>query len=138
MTGDEAAAQGWKPLRENGGFESLIGPLWFRREGDGAAFAFRAEARHANPNGVVHGGMLFSLADHALGSAVFFAGGKRPCATVSLNCDFVAAARPGDWIECRAEILRQGRSLVFVRGRVFAGERLLATADGVWKILGAE
>ena len=38
--------------------------------------------------------------------------------TASLNCEFVDAAREGELIECRGEVVRAGASMVFVRGSI--------------------
>lgn len=129
------APPGWRRIEQDG-FAAHVGPLWFIRDADGVRFGFRAGAQHANPEGVVHGGMLMFFADHVLGAHVWHAIGRRPCATISLNCDFLRAARPGDWVEARAEITRKGRAVVFCRGSLeVAGEPVL-TADGVWKVIG--
>lgn len=137
MTADPTS-QGWKVFAVTGGFEELVGPLYWRRDDGGAVrYGFRAAARHANPRGVVHGGMLMSFADYVLGSTVWVAVEKRPCATASLNCDFLAAAQVGDWIEGEAAVTRRGASLVFVQATLRTEEREVLTANGVWKILGA-
>ena len=81
-------------------------------------------------------GMLMTFIDRTLGSLVWHAIDGRPCATVSLNTDFLAPARPGDWIECRGQVTRQTRALVFVRGELTTADRTLMTASGVWKKLG--
>jgi acyl-coenzyme A thioesterase PaaI-like protein len=94
-----------------------------------------AEAKHANPNGVIHGGMLTTVIDHCLGAYVWHAIGRKPCATVTLNCSFITAGRPGDWIEAAGQITRRGRTLVFVDGALTSGDRTLLTAKGVWKVL---
>jgi len=131
-------AQGWKAHRDAGGFEQHIGPLYARKVEGGLRFGFRAEPQHANNRGVIHGGMLMSFADHILGALVWYTVGKKPCATASLNCDFVSAARVGDWVEGQAELTRKGRSLVFVRGDLFVADRVVLSANGIWKVLGAE
>lgn len=128
---------GFEPMPSAGGFEDMVGPIYMRRDENGAyRLAFRARADHANPRGVVHGGMLMTLSDTVLGMAVWRAVGNKPCATISFNCHFVAGARPGDWIEANAEIVRRGRSVVFMRGEILAGDRLLGAVEGVWKVLG--
>ncbi len=127
---------GYRPMTRPGGFEELIGPIYGAKAGDGDyRLAFRAEDRHGNPQGVVHGGMLMTLVDAVMGIAVYRAIGKRRCATISLNCSFVASGRVGDWLEASAEVVRRGRSVVFMRGDIHAGDRRLITADGVWKVL---
>lgn len=128
---------GWTKRRSQGPFTQLVGPVWIRREAGGSACAFLAEERHTNARGVVHGGMLMSFADHMLGWLVWDAVEKNACATVSLNNQFIAAAKPGDWIEMRGRIVRQTRSLVFVQGTMTVGERIVLTSEGIWKVLGA-
>ncbi|MBX6747993.1 MAG: PaaI family thioesterase, partial [Acetobacteraceae bacterium] len=63
--------------------------------------------------------------------------GRKPCTTVQLNTQFIAPVRVGDFVEGRAEVLRTTRSVLFVRGMLTVGDRTVAHADGVWKILGA-
>jgi uncharacterized protein (TIGR00369 family) len=130
----DPAAQGWS-LREPVGFSGLTGPFWWRQEGDGWAYGLLAEARHANGHGIIHGGMLVTLCDNTLGLTVWHAAGRKPCVTVQLNTQFLASVRPGEFIEGRGEILRRGRSMVFVRGVLTVGDRMVAAADGVWKLL---
>lgn len=135
-------ALGWKPLPAEG-YPALVGPFWTRRAEDGPdggkryRYAFLAEKRHANIGGVVHGGMLMSFADDVLGMTVWEAAGRKPCTTVQLNTHFISPARIGELVEGRAEVLRATRTVVFVRGMLLAGDRLVVSADGVWKILGA-
>jgi hypothetical protein len=48
---------------------------------------------------------------------------------------FVTAGNLGEFIEVRPEVVRKASSLVFMRGDVMAGSRVVATATGIWKIL---
>lgn len=130
---------GFEPRHESGEFTAHIGPMYIKLEEDGTMLhGFRAESYHANRRGVVHGGMLMSLADNALGMAVWRAVENKPCATVSMNSDFLAPARVGDWVEARGVITRVTRSMVFVRGQVTSNDVPVLTATGVWKRLGAD
>ena len=130
----DPAAEGWSP-RPPQGFTGLTGPLWSRPEGDGWAYGVLADERHANNHGIVHGGMLVTLLDSALGMTVWHATGLRPSVTMQLNTHFMAAARPGEFLEARGESLRITNSGAFVRGTRTIGDRLVAAADGVWKVL---
>lgn len=131
---DDTAAvpEGWERV-EDEGFIDLVGPV-FLRASDGA-YAFRAEQKHANLVGLVHGGMLMSVADRALGVAAMRAADGANCVTIELGVQFVGAGRLGDWIEARPEVVRRTSSLVFLRGEVVCGDRVVATASGIWKIL---
>lgn len=128
----DTAPPGWERV-EDEGFIDLVGPV-FRRGSDGA-YAFRAAQKHANLVGLVHGGMLTSLADRALGVAAMRAADGANCVTIELGMQFVGAGRLGDWIEARPEVVRRTSSLVFLRGEVTSGGAVIGTASGIWKIL---
>jgi uncharacterized protein (TIGR00369 family) len=132
----DLAAGGWKTVPAED-YPALIGPFLARRDGDGGwRYGFVAEQRHLNKGGVVHGGMLMSFADDALGMTVWQSVGRRPVTTVQLNTQFVSPVRLGEFVEVRAEVLRATRTVVFVRGVVEVSGRAVVHADGVWKILG--
>ncbi|MFC7539985.1 hotdog domain-containing protein [Siccirubricoccus deserti] len=57
--------------------------------------------------------------------------------TVQLNHHFIAPGKLGELVIGRGEVLRATRSVVFIRGTLMSGDRVLVHADGVWKILGA-
>ena len=128
-------AAGWRQVDESE-FRRIVGPLWSRQEGDLLAYALLAEERHRNTFGVVHGGILMALADHTLGITAWAANGYRPQATVQFDMQLIAGAEPGDLIEVRPEIMRMTRSIIFMRGTMTVGERLVASINGVWKIRG--
>ena len=145
MSGD--TPDGYEPINPSqvasGGcstsFETLVGPL-YRKSGatpDRTQWGFRAEPRHCNPYGVIHGGMLTTFADTMMGSLVFHAIDGAPCATISLTTDFIGAGKAGDWITGSAEILRRGRAVAFVRAEIKNGDRLLMNASGAWAIIAA-
>jgi uncharacterized protein (TIGR00369 family) len=117
-------------------YSAGLGPFYRKQEGERWVFGFRVEERHLNGNQVVHGGCLMSFADEMLGITVHFASGRRRCATISLNNEFVTAARKGDWIEGRPEVVRVTRSVVFVRGTLTVGDKTILSSSGIWKLLG--
>ena len=54
---------GFKPVRAGGGFMAFNGPPYLFHEGDAVKMGFHVEARHCNPMGNCHGGMLAAFAD---------------------------------------------------------------------------
>jgi acyl-coenzyme A thioesterase PaaI-like protein len=115
----------------------VIGPAYQRRVNGLWRFGMRMEeARHSNVRGVVHGGVLTSFLDQFLGKLVWDALEDKLAATINLSTDFLAGAELGDWIEGEGEVTRQTGSLVFMHGRVLKGETTLATASGIWKVIG--
>lgn len=126
------APPGYRLYEYHDPFEDWVGPLWLNREGEHLKFAFPAMAKHCNTGGTVHGGMLMTFADFALcaiacGELIE----QERCVTVSFNSEFVAAGRLGDLIEAEGEIVRRSRTLTFVRGQVFSGDKTLLNFSGV-------
>ena len=70
--------------------------------------------------GIISGQALMAMADTTmvLATASHF-GTFRPVATTNFDCQFL---RPGlgDWIVCRADIVRAGKSLAFVEAEMLA------------------
>ncbi|MHB0773002.1 PaaI family thioesterase [Bradyrhizobium sp. 1.29L] len=114
-------------------FATYSGPFWHRVEPDvPVQCAFRVEQQHLNGAGYVHGGCLMTFADYclfAIASPVL----DCDAVTISITGDFVDAARDGELIEGTGEVTRAGSSLIFVRGQLKSGERLLFTFSGTLK-----
>ena len=122
-------------LRPTKAFGTHVGPFYGPPDGDRIGCGFLADARHGNKRGVVHGGMITSAFDVALGNATWDAAGQQPCATVQLNVQFIGAVKLGEFASVRVEVVKTTRSLVFLRGVMTVGDRTVAIGDGVWKIL---
>jgi acyl-CoA thioesterase len=94
---------------------------------DGFARVIMPSSEKKNPNGVIHGGAIFSLADQAFGMAAN-AGTVRRVA-VSVHIQYIAPAS-GD-LEAVAELVaEQGRYSTY-RVMVHEGDRAIAEFDGV-------
>lgn len=127
---------GFRPQEEAASFEALCGPLFTHGRDADYACAIQADERHCNKRGAIHGGLLITLADHTMGHIVWRHVDEAPCATVTLNTDFVSGARRGDWLICRGRVTRETRTLVFIHGTVTCQDRTVMTASGIWKKLG--
>ncbi len=104
-------------------FETRSGPFFMRREEDGSyVSAFRAEDRHMNGGGFMHGGCLMTFADFALFAIATDELEGHHSVTMNLASDFLGSARPGALMEARGEVTRGGGKTIFVRG--------LITGDG--------
>ncbi len=96
----------------------------------------RVEHRHLNINGVVHGGVYATILDTAMGAAVVsLLREGETTATTSLYVEFLRAAREGDTLTARGEVLRRGRHIAFVEGNLYGADgRRLSQARGTWYI----
>ncbi len=127
----DPAATGWERVKAHN-FGEHVGPIW--RRGD-PLFGFVAAEKHGNHIGIVHGGMLATFADQSMGMTAQRATGNKPHATIELTMQYIGAVQIGDFVESHCEIVRITRSIIFMRSTLKVGDRVVATASGVWKIL---
>ena len=136
----EPPAQGWIRSQADN-FIAVVGPLWRRSDAEEAAepmghrrYGFLAESRHLNRGGIVHGGMMMTFADQALGMAAWSVNGERRQVTIHLDTHFVSGVKEGEFTLARCRVIRKTRDLLFMSGEMLVDERLVATASGVWKM----
>jgi acyl-coenzyme A thioesterase PaaI-like protein len=115
VTEGEWAGWNWYPGGDP--FEDLAGPFYCRVDDEGRRIcAFKAEKKHMNGGMFMHGGCVMTFADFSLfwiaGDAI---AGVRSV-TATFNGEFVGSCGIGDIVECTGEVVKAGRSMVFLRG----------------------
>jgi uncharacterized protein (TIGR00369 family) len=128
----DAPANGWVKMDESDNFTIMIGPLWARSDREGGRYGFLATDKHLNRNGVVHGGMLLTFADKAMGLTAWEAGGRPSHATIQLETRFIRAVTRDRFVEARCRIIRQARALAFVEATLVTGDTTVVEASGIW------
>ena len=117
-------------------FAQLVGfTLRLGRRGSGtcsAALDVRPEL--LNPNGVVHGGALFAMADTVMGAALYttLEPGEN-CATVEIKIHFLQPVTKGK-IRCRTRLVHRGRRIAVLESHISVGRRQVAQALGTFAI----
>jgi acyl-CoA thioesterase len=120
----------------NNPFAQLVGfTLRLGRRGSGnctAALDVRPEL--LNPNGVVHGGALFSMADTVMGAALYttLEPGEN-CATIEIKIHFLQPAIKGK-IRCRTRLVHRGRRIAVLEAHLSVGRLQIAQALGTFAI----
>ncbi|NND49529.1 MAG: PaaI family thioesterase [Rhizobiales bacterium] len=127
-------AAGWE-LLDTGAFIELVGNVYVKQDGEDIRYGFISGQKHQNRRGVLHGGVLAAFADRALAMAGRRVNDDMPQATIELSLRFIDAVQIGEFVESTQEVVRKTRSVIFVRGTLMVGPRVIATADGIWKIL---
>ena len=125
------------PLFRTSPVLDLIGPIYCRGDGIKLVIGLRVEAKHCNARGTVHGGILATLADVALGYTVAFS--STPPAnliTASLTLDFAGTAKIGDWLETHVDFQKKGRQLSFANCYITVDEQRLVRASAVFLVAG--
>ena len=113
---------GWSWYPGGDPFEDVAGPFYFRVDDQGPVCAFRVEKKHLNGGAFLHGGCFMTFADFSLFVLARDALVDQHAVTATFNCELVGAAYEGQVVECRGEVVKNARSMTFVRG--------LMTVDG--------
>jgi acyl-coenzyme A thioesterase PaaI-like protein len=134
MATEKLKASGWTMV-ETSGFLSLVGPLWERVVDGMHEYAIEAQDKHHNRRGLVQGGLVMTFADRSCGMTARYVSGKPTLATVQMDTHFVDSGKIGEILMSKPRVVRVTRSLIFITTEVSAGERCIAMASGVFKIL---
>jgi acyl-CoA thioesterase len=96
--------------------------------------ALTVAAQHMNPHRVVHGAVVYALADTGMGAALYptLAEGEL-CATIEIKINYFKPVQGGT-LECVTELLNRGRTVANLESRVYLGEVLVAQANGNYAI----
>jgi uncharacterized protein (TIGR00369 family) len=114
-------------------FVELIGPLYSQGTGMDLCLALRIDGRHLNGTGTVHGGVLATLADLAIGYAVASSTEPPiPLTTSSVTVNLSGMARPGDVIITRSSLQHRGSRVMLANCELAVGSRTIATASAVF------
>ena len=133
-TENEGEFAGWYTWPGEPFEHDTAGPFYMRQEEDGTMVAaFRAQRKHMNAGGVVHGGALMTFADFALFALAHSGEDDGYGVTVAFTSEFLAGALEGELIEARGEVMGGGRSITFVRGVVTGNGRPVLNFSGTIK-----
>lgn len=127
-----------RPFGQDFEFARALG-LQMVERGDGrCTMAIDIERdRHFNPQGVAHGGVAYSLADTAMGGALFSTLDEGLwCATLEIKFNYHVGVREGRLI-CEASVLHKGKRVANIDARLFQHDRLVASANGNFAIFPA-
>lgn len=130
---DPEAPEGFIAFPVETGFAELVGPLFVHAERQ--AIGFRVAARHCNPLGICHGGMMMTVMDMAIGMAVNQAAASPTFpASINLAYDFLSPAQAGDWLESRVDFTHTTRRTGFANGYLMGPDGPVMRANGICKI----
>jgi uncharacterized protein (TIGR00369 family) len=121
--------------RSTSGFAERMGAR-SEQTGEGrATVRFEATDEHLNPAGTVHGGVLATLVDTAMGQAVRSAAGEDDVpATSQLTVTYLRPGTPGV-LEVTASVRTRGEHLTVVEAEVEQDGRAVAHALATFALL---
>ena len=105
------------------GFSGLVGLEVIRVDPEVVKIKLEKSPTHMAYNGMVHAGVVVTLADTAcgIGSIAFLPEGAKAHATIELKCNFVRPVNE-ETIFCEAAPIHMGRTTHVWDARVYAGQ----------------
>lgn len=89
-----------------------------------------------NPSNIVHGGLIFGLADTAMGTLAYLTG--RKVVTIDSNINYLKPCR-GSLVRCIAEPVKVGKTIGVYKADIYNEDKeLAATVIGTYLFLNKE
>lgn len=124
------------PLKMKGfhKFGDLLGFEFTKFEIGYSQCILQVDEKHFNPHNVVHGGVLYSMADTGMGAALYSLLEKNElCATVEIKINYFKPVREGTII-CDTTVIHKGKTIGVLESELKNGETLVAKANGTYSI----
>ncbi len=117
-------------------FSNHLGMHLIERSEGKSHFQLTIQDFHFNPQKVVHGGVLYSLADSGMGGALYpllnLENGEI-CATIEIKMTYFKAARKGI-LDCRTVVINKGKRVAMMESEIWNEDKLIAKATGSYAI----
>ncbi|WP_262696311.1 PaaI family thioesterase [Kordiimonas aquimaris] len=125
---------GYAPIVSTSAFGWENGPIFEKVDNGVFQRGFRVMAKHTNAGGAVHGGMIMTFADILLARGVGDLADP-PFVTVRCTTDFVGPAFEGEWVFGTANPYAVGEDMVAVNGTIKTETRIVASTQGLFKLI---
>lgn len=115
-------------------FGELIG-LRFSGCGEGVSqCVLEVSERLLNPHNVLHGGVLYSMADTGMGAALYsMLKEDELCTTVDVKIMYLKPVTSGT-VRCETKVLKRARSVAILESDISSDGELVAKATGTFYI----
>jgi uncharacterized protein (TIGR00369 family) len=128
--------KGFEPHFRNSPFTDPWEPLYSMRTEKAVIIGLRLAKPHTNGRGLIHGGLIASLADNAMGySCAQATDWSTSFVTISLAVDYVGSAQIGQWLAVESDVIRTGRTICFAQSLVKADDAVIARANGTFRVV---
>ncbi|MBA4175379.1 MAG: PaaI family thioesterase [Leptothrix sp. (in: Bacteria)] len=115
-------------------FAELIAMSEDERRAGYSRLSLVVNADHLNPHGVVHGAVMFALADTGMGAALYPTLGEgQICATIEIKINYFKPVASGQLV-CITELLNRGKTVANLESKVYLADKLVASANGNYAV----
>ena len=116
-------------------FIGHVGLVFDKREPGHCIISLPIGPQHSNSNGVVHGGAIFTVADTAMGAALFLTlAPDEFCATIEIKINFFKPVFAGT-LRCEGLLVNKGKSVAYLDASLWVQEVLVGKANGSFAIM---
>jgi uncharacterized protein (TIGR00369 family) len=131
--------EGFEPHFRKSPFTDPWEPLYSKRTEKAVIMGLRLAKPHTNARGLIHGGLIASLADNAMGySCAQATGWVSSFVTISLSIDFTGSAEIGQWLSVESDVIRTGSTICFAQSLIKANDVVIARASGTFRVIRKE
>ncbi len=96
--------------------------------------SIESEEKLLNPHKVLHGAVMFALADTGMGAALYPSLNEGElCATIEIKINYYKPVRSGT-IKCVTDVINRGKSVANLESSIYNGDTLVARANGNYSI----
>ena len=87
-----------------------------------------------NPHGVLHGGIIYAMADTGIGGALYpLLAENELCATVEVKINYFKPVTSGN-IVCDTKVIHKGKKIAVMESEISNNGKLVAKAMGTYSI----
>jgi uncharacterized protein (TIGR00369 family) len=127
---------GFEPHFRKSPFTDPWEPLYSKRTERAVTIGLRLAKPHTNARGLIHGGLIASLADNAMGySCAQATDWGTSFVTISLAVDYVGTADIGQWLAVECEVIKTGSTICFAQALIKADDVVIARANGTFRVV---
>jgi uncharacterized protein (TIGR00369 family) len=127
---------GFEPHFRTSPFTDPWEPLYSKKTEKAVHLGLRLATPHTNARGLIHGGLIASLADNAMGySCAQAMGWTFSLVTISLAVDYVGSANLGQWLAVECEVIKTGSTICFAQSLIKADDVVIARANGTFRVV---
>ena len=135
MTVTEIPA-GFEPHFRKSPFTDPWEPLYSKKTEQAVVMGLRLAKPHTNARGLIHGGLIASLADNAMGySCAQAMGWASSLVTISLAVDYVGSGQIGQWLAVESMVIKTGSTICFAQSLIKADDAIIARANGTFRVV---
>lgn len=116
------------------GFSELVGLEFTEIESGYSRSTVDVTDELKNPHGMLHGGVLYTMADTGMGAALTpDLGDDEVCATIEVKINYLQPVREGT-VACETELHSRGGSVAYLESTVRRGDEVVARATGSFSV----